>query len=1360
MAGYRPDRGGGEMSQPRDTAHFISARDQSDFNRPNRNYPRLAKERRSDGGRTSAIPFDNLVAEIAGQLDAEQLRGFRCLSISVSGGGMTWAAESASRTISAEASRMKVVRLAGELDSPTFPPVEQLIGWRQIARLAQRRNVLMTNHVLGWLSGGLIALGAVALSAAATILTALTKTTDTVEIGARFVVTAIALAAALLGAKVLADLIPKADLQGKTKNALADALRAAVGTKDYGDLVDDLADRISHFPSSRAIIVDDFTRLDQLTRDVIESYIQRPELDRSKEIQPELWILFSRPDYKKIAALAFRDQPTKSLGLKRTRIFEIPNLSEAERRQIALDVGRRERAHWRDVRAITRDYQELEDVGPLFDEMHAERGAGKKQRATLLQLYYILALSATTAANPWLYERELAAAFSEGTDHRTRVRTRLLQFLLPGWTLSLGTMTEQLAVVRSKLDAVVETERKGERRALRASPEAADFLIERFRAFELAEPGLVHLFWALHWYEKRQNQLHNPEWLLEISAHLLKSTFPNTVSRDKRIWTGNALTKLHQTLFNLYLDVIRKSLATCVLRDIPSLLAQAQKFVVVDAARSQRTRKRLRRLAWEAYVLLGDDRILEILLDLVEPIDMQSDGEPNGARSLEGLFLESLPNLGTVTQDTLRSLEQQFDDDATLAALIRARGAAVASALYPLVADVTPQLKHVVYEARSNLIPTFTDSLATLEAQGATERAIDYASASVGLWSLAVLTAFPGSIESQSGSIKDILAWYSGDSQRDLAACLKVAFQIGVELSDRRRAADNDGVDLVLDSIAEELLVSVLATGVVLARHSGVASSVDEEVRDLVRRCADALQVRGARTRRLDTLEDWHLLAQDVEHYLVLLQVTWRSLGFEQQAALVTVRLAQFIALVDEPDSAAAGRVLDLVSGEFGTHGHIAVLAQLVGAEGVRVSHQVRSQLLVRATAGAIELELGEHFARELCLLSVWHGHSFNLDLQSVLRHLTENNPHTTIPRVKLVLHTLPDETFAEMVLRLLNSLGDDIVDSPGKDVLAAIEERMDTVEDASAQLKARQHIAMFDLIHRPADQPIDVDAVLDRWEPWKESTQYAFTLAWVGRRASGAAEQRVASEATRVLRHKGVYMRTSGFVFLAMDMLTKKRIRPGRSLSEDEQVALEALATSIDHWEEHLSPEKNMRAFRILLAYRADDESTYRTRLSTWQQIDLEAYGVEQLPDLAASGRFFLILWHYYSVFAPQGLRAQPEVNATGLTLDETDRELANWRKAPHALPEPLEQGNSTERVLSGRFLSLGYTLFKLRENQRGSFGGNLSALTEAQDTINRSARRSMGEIYNMIRALPSLPPAIKQILTRHESLTNTAIE
>jgi hypothetical protein len=1308
----------------------------------------------SQADRQSSEPLEDVVKGLVGDLLRERSHGFRCLGIEVEDrDGMSWSARLVDSVIAQEAPRVRCLRLIGESGAGSYLEIAQIIKMRRIAKLAKRRGLVTSVRLIGAPLYALIAISAIAAGAAAAVLTSFT--TDS-----RFTISSLTLpflgittliAALGFAADYLRNRLNQTDASPLIKVAsdIAAHANAAQPINAYNQFINDLATTLGQFADFRCLIVDNVTGLDRTTRSVLEAYLKSHATER----RSEFWALFYSVDDKSFEFLTNRPRRANRgpIGYRYTRLYRLESLSAAQRKALADLNGAPERAHFLQAGDIVRDDSGVKSMIELFQRQYQVRRNPSigTRKADDLDFFYVFALN-TAGVNRWLPMSRIKSNFAS----EQRYRSQILRLLLPGFTLS---KTQIDAHLQGMLDiySPLALELSGFRPvAFHATPDSGRILEESWRKYDLASPGIVHLFWTLYWSDTELHGSPDVALLRKISTHILKSATPAQIG--DQLGNRKYIRELTDELFNTVLEVVRGCVKSCWLVDVPSLLDYALRLLVDDNERvEQRRRNRLRPLAWQTYGLLGDERLLGVIAELDTGGSVRSRTVTVKRDHLTYLFLQSIPHTSDQARELMRRELGKGGTVSHAAVYARIRAAWLATSFAPFLSHGSATLTAALNDARDRLPEIVADSIADLESMVEGEwRTTDVMNVVVGLWSLALIS-FDRRAHSDLG--------WAPSAVWDVAfvTALVRACRIGTVLADQRRAADPSPatLDLVLDCLAEELLVVVLAAGVsVLTRwpDSVWVESVERlSVVDVVRESSLALGLsRGVLPDMYEPVGA-ELIAE-TRRRMALLTVLWRRLGFEQQASFMAIREAQFTAQVDTPDADVAQKAMEMLAGELDQADNVGILAHIAAAECTAVSSRLTAELLARTGSQSIRDGFGDRMSADLWIGALGVGHIYDIDFSECLDFFLDRWNGSDKRRLNKVLYDAPLENLPETVLWFFNSLHGSAYHRVDE-VRAAFDLRLLNIADPDINYRVTFTFRISALErHISARLPVDTDLELDAWRGARELASYAYVLSLLLPFDKQGTRHRVTAEALRVLKVPDKYLGSIGYIYLALQLWMQLRFGREGVSSQDREAVLGALRAGFEKWAHQLAPSNNLTILEQLIESDNKNSEYYYSKHLEWMKVALELHEAQRLPQLIKEGRYFLLIWNYYNLLAWYGLQSIPPTPAGDLDHDEVDRTLQEWRSDGYVVPN-LTIGNVGEEQFSGDFIRRGYAVFFVAEEKLSKDPLLRSKVEVARSQFDRGSKEAIETVFQMLRRLTEIPESIQQILRRHEVLVLT---
>jgi hypothetical protein len=1079
-------------------------------------------------------------------------------------------------------------------------------------------------------------------------------------------------------------------------------------------------------------VVDDYSRLDRLTRDVLTTYLGDLQ-DRPSDHRAELWVIFDPSDHTGEAlflktVLRMRREANLQgfakapYGIRRTQHFELAPLTDGQRYELAHLAGRPERARYRTVKAIV---AEADDTLPKYfaEKISTEHPRENPATYAALELLYLLGLATVSGGGVEWVEGPLVRRLAED-----KQRSTVLRQLLTGPRLSVRELTNRANGMREEFTRVVDVSMREREAYLSVSVEAGELLERSSGRFQLPDPGLGHLFWSLYRHDHRERSLDDPFWLGKLTHHLLRAASP----RDHQERFGADTERLADLLFSAILDTVDDSLRLGQLRRVPELLQHATDVLAAD---NQRHRKRLFARVRDAYAVLADDMLLRMLLDLKST---EEPGPAADARSPLGLFVQATSTSGRTLQ-SLRAFAPgqplaQLRTDAEL------RGTWLALSLQPF-ATTADNLLYVLPQAHLGIASKTSDILARQSDPSPVYEVADLVNLSLGLWCWALT----------GHGRRDMLGGLALPSSTEFPAALDAAYNAAAGL--RQGAGPPRDADVTLDLVREGLaeeLFTVVAAAALLVRAGGSPRGRRDagELEDLIELSLEELSIRVPRRRGGIWLDD---VADALLHRMTLLQITWRALGYAQLATVLNIRRTQLAALLPstaaarlQPEGSERSLVEDRQRGDL-----LGLLANLATAERALPSEEEAAEVLVHGATVAIAGGISEELAVLVCLVALAHAHAYaQTDVHQPVGYLLSPSVvDPSVTRLDRLLDAVTDEHL-EMVSSWFRNISEkEGIDTPPVD--AAVERRVDRVTDEEIRTGLADQWRMHQLVRiQKSGQPIDAGEVLDAWASRILSNTYPYVLFRLAPPAGVPLERRLREEILRVLENYESYLSATGIVLLAhwLAQRAEYSMRTGRQSSADVPEAL--LIRVLRHGQKALagplSVEHNIRILEYLRSHDPVHTAEYGVDLEYWYRERLRLIEERELPDLLLTARYALLLLTYLEIFEDYGLQTGYAEGDRPVPADPRP-DNALLRRAP-AQPFFTVDGKP---MLNGRFVADATRLFR-------SEIGNDPTFDDVRQDFNEAAEEALPQLFTFLIDLANIPAPIRAILRRHRDMVS----
>lgn len=591
---------------------------------------------------TATKTYPTKLAEVVRREANSKRHGFFGLVIRVDDDdGMSWSATAAYETLGSAQRKWDRAPLAGRLGQGFAPAVFRLIDEARLTRAAYRAGLLRRSSAERWPRRVLWLLLA---SLAAALLIGVGKALDLALRGDAtgspdirdrpYLATILVLGVlTIVARRVEAKLTSSADPLGQIAAIVAKEVEAPIRSQAYDAFADEATALLGRKAAGRALVIDDFTQLDQFSKTVLLRYLDSPD----GEFADELWIMFERSSSPELTARCRNQQ--RQGRWRRTMAYFQPNLSDAALADLARETGVPEAASLRVVGRV-RSGGKTEDVHREVLRQAVD-SLPSQEDTTALHLLYVLSVTAVVGGSPVFSKRELQTALSE-----TRARTALLAAILPAGQPTRGQVATLIGEAERAFPFFFAEDAGLGSNELRLQGDKARTLLELGRGHVLPSDARINAYWALYWYDRYRHAPH-PAVTRKLGLHLLRTV------------TGAPPTEqIRQSLYSATLYCIGNSLAAGLFADLPALLDLARNLGEGSSVRP------LSRLAGHVYAITGGD---EVLATLSTVRTSQRRGDADGTDPLLAVYAAML---GYGREDERTSLIDFLESDRGAAAHI------------------------------------------------------------------------------------------------------------------------------------------------------------------------------------------------------------------------------------------------------------------------------------------------------------------------------------------------------------------------------------------------------------------------------------------------------------------------------------------------------------------------------------------------------------------------------------------------------------------------------------------------------------------------------------------------------------------
>jgi hypothetical protein len=1360
---------------------FLVIGKREEFATPGRCLARSAVEDALDpegGPPEPEILTDSILKQVRKNVETDA-KWFACFCISVKeDDGMSWSAESVTTALAGTYPRYKRWCFGDKTSTDSLPLIAMYLGKKRFLKLAADHGLTTSFLTLrSWMTPVII--GAALL--VGVLENVLKAVSDSAAHGAAHVWSdprsygvILALTAAGLLSKYAATAIST-----RTESKSMEDFRKEFNEKQqghpYSEFVDALAEKLQRIDHPRFVIIDHYERLDYTTQSVVNRYFEKYS---ERATAPDCWIIFENENRERFSNRVI-ERP-KLYGYKQTRCLQQLALRHDEKQQLVqmLQLDKRN-VEFTSVKWVCGEGQRpaAEWISNFFEE-HRKHNPKNEVRYGNLELFYLLSL-ATSPPNISFPITSLTSDLSA----KTPLRAKVISQFLYGTRLTKDEFRVALPDIEKEFARVLAESDAGE---IRLEYEAALVLEAEAAQLELPDAKLGHLFWSLYWYDKLQNQPPQVLWLRKLAHHLLRSDASKV--QDGEVYKG-----VIEQIFEACIYSIDACLKVCFFRDVPSLLEKAVAIQTDQLSENASHRKRALKRCWEAYSVLGDERMLSLIWELQgasgessrTPVQPQED-------LLEAFFLESIslspagrsrlpgallgPAIGTTERIDSASYYAKVCSAWLALTTTPMLGELAATDLFRAAVEADGCLQNIAEKTVSRLSGS----------SGELPRVTDILGLSLSLWCNALrvreevwrtlgpveeltISAPTGPVPQDSpvnngqGLDPEVAhdpllsplerATKAGAHSRflELIGLAESAMLLAAEIK-RGAVGDPDAdlsVDLLMNGLSRELCVSALVslvTGYSLRFDRG-RSPLDENV---LKRIGEIIEYGN-------TVLDGSLplvkteaelasqeLMKEIDRGMHLCSYVWTRFGLDRLRDYVNMRRVHFISLClgRTPDtSPTLGALATPMSNQQGFTGIIGncIIASCLGAAGELSAYYVRQGALL-----ALRGNFGDRVKRELSFIALVQSHAYECDLTPFVSILLDGEGQAD----RYLFHFLsrtPEDQWCAHVLRLLNATRQ--VNRPElavrfRETIAPLVGQLKS-ESVRREISSLLEVSSLDQRIRQKEA-LDSSVVLETWTSKKDLWTYPWVLDLM--LSNGNFVDQVCQESISLLNHDPFTDNYTTYFRLALAVLT----RPNHSGDgRCDKMALAYVQRGILQWSVRLSLDENVRTYRALHYYDHDpiNRQRYIKEIGVWLERKVYRDHQQRVPELARLGRFFLLFEDYFDSMAFWGLRTELNDSALDAHLaiqPEQRRKLAEaWKSDGGAVPEPIIR-NAGLRFISSRFFYLGDYLLKPPNDDDPRFNDD-------RLQFDKKAAEALPELLEMIASLPRLPQSVRAVLDTH---------
>jgi hypothetical protein len=887
----------------------------------------------------------------------------------------------------------------------------------------------------------------------------------------------------------------------------------------YRGFIETLAGLLAGRDFPRAVIVHNYDELDLLTKDVLQEYLLT---FAKRAIGSEVWVVFEKTEGDRLSQ--FLRATNDEWLLDRFHAFKQQLLSAEARRALARELRRPESAaEFSTVKSVCREGGQTEkDISQFFQDYRLQHPE-QEGRYDPLHLLYIISLAATPGSVSFGVD-DLKTTFAD----QGVLRSQILRQLLPGTRLAPREFHEAFPALTEFPANVLQIDDGQGPKAVRVTVETKTVLCQHADLFHLPRVGLVHLYWSFLLYDRLQNHPLETFWIRKLLHHIAMATVSDLT--DENLYATVA-----RQLFDLHMYAVGAAMKTCLLRDVPDLLIGALSLMESpDSPVRTSQERRLLRLCWEAYAVLGDDRILRTVLGARG--SRGGGGLSDGAEREDALLMlfTGTQTLSPVqrelmTAEFFRWADSQFPGNESISDDCRLRAAWLILTVAPLMDLLAASRLLRCLQQATRIVPDLVGRVSIRgkgEADGGL-RLSDILALSLAVWCNALtfhpritiallmsrvaegaapspapaLTPDPDGGAPGDATVRHLLPDISGLIEAAETSVLLASY-LGGRQGQTTRLDRDRGV--LANGLARELCaISVasiqFACHALRARDFGQPSASDvSRVGQILKICESVLGYPlPAVTSAQDLLSPE--LVQKVGTLLSACEILWEDVGVSRLRDMIALRRVHFNAVCRDLGAANFDESTSLMQSISATLTDLpptGLLANLMVAVCLLETEELAAHYLCHATRLAVSHNCSYWLRHELSMVAMSRAHKFDYDLTDLVDSVLEEHAEGSPFLAGFLAQLPPDEVF-RYALVLLNAAKSNRASPRGDRVLEMLEQIAQDLTSASAQAELRSLLDFLQLERRlSSGQTIDAGAALEAWRGKHHVPVYSSLLA------------------------------------------------------------------------------------------------------------------------------------------------------------------------------------------------------------------------------------------------------------------------
>jgi hypothetical protein len=1096
----------------------------------------------------------------------------------------------------------------------------------------------------------------------------------------------------------------------------------------FDDFIGDVVDNTIRKELPRFFIIDNFNRLDYVTKEVIKQYwkenITKKKIRRNKESageigsRMEIWIVIeSQNNNEKLSTFLIEEKSLSTLIDNFIQLRVLP-FSKEEKEKLAVCCGvDKSYAEFAYARYVCNGYAKNQTW--ILEEL-------KDKDKHLLNFLYLVSITQVSV------NIERADNILQNDNCCKNI---LQQFIDEEYNnLKLKKYTKDITEIFKNLLA------ENTNQPLRDT----FFTMQQNESeLQISNHKLGHIFWALYWGYLLKKNPYDVFWVKKLSHHLINSDFSILPQENNEIYI--------KQLFDYCLYAIEGNIYFGTINDIFNLLDKAKDLLLCLKEENKEIYNKFIFLCWQCYILCKDEHIIKLFIVLSKKIQNEKTLDNNTDIALQ-LYLELLPKSILANEQDIQHFANwlsDYSDANILIQYMKIQSIWLSLSVAPMNRDFHTILVAKVANESSPTINAIFNDIIQNDSTNKTIAIFDLISISVLLW-INCLKIY-----------NDIHLYLDSTAHQMNINYLKTAFANMVDyfekaivyLKGKGFIEQSENLNYFEKAIIGEVTLTILSA--LLASYKCITESAytkphtkmmsDEKVLLKINLLIDNTnKIIHFDLHKVNDLDDLcsSYFFDIVERNFNFQSLIWQKLNLSELGNNLIIKRIQYNILTKKRDVEFFDyNIINAIYEATNKQNQIGVLANIVIANYLERSIQDSSYYFMQAGDIIISERFGNNMIRDISILTITYFNLFGTDLSKFVTAVMDDPDVSSDDNYLLTtLTSIPEEKFYDILIELSNAsirIQDDLVSQKFNKLIRTSPNKV-----KSERLKKRSK-ALFEYIEESErinkNDSTNASEVLRKWSDKRDYHTYAALLTQLIK--NGSSDENVKREIITTMKRQPDVGYNS-YLHLAI-AYSKIFLLNNNHITDDEwNYIIHYLADNCTMFESIEGASANKEMYEILRFFYPN-EKFFATKLFSWglRLNDIEHKQVQYIPNLLKQGHYFMLFKKYVedTLLYELPLNLEHHEYRTKLYIEEVAKQekITEWLQQNNGIPTPIIDGN----CVYSEFLLIGSYFFS-----RSLI--NVENYVTYRDKFNQMSQQYIMQLVDLILNTPKIPEYYKDII------------